>query len=446
MRWTPSYDPAVRKFHHQHWLACSALGIAIVLMTSSSYAQPSPDLTREFQAGVDSFRLGKYADAKSHLEKARAIDPKLPGPHRFLAAVAQATADWSTCIESAREALRLNPASSEAGDTRKLHDDCRQSAGRAPFRGDFGDGGAISVTSNVSGATITIRGLGYGATPLPPRPLAAGDVDVVVEKTGWLVARRQIVVIPGLVTDVIVELEPDPKAATVATDIGIRPTPQESKDGWLSVSDKVRTLPGFNVVATSNESAAPLVFDEHGQLAVPPGDYTIQLRADGYDPLFRRVRVSKGQKTIIAGSLQLTKQRKSREYLGTAMLGTGTALALAGFTTMILAKQADRQARDWIRIEQSRPSTIPLSQTTQLEPLHTRAEIDATRQRSDRWALMSNLAYGAAAIATGVGIGYLMVARREHRVSAPPKFALLPVVDSDGGRGAMASMQGALPW
>ena len=40
-------------------------------------------------AGVDAYRLGKYEQARNHLEKARDLDQKLTGPHRFLTEVAQ---------------------------------------------------------------------------------------------------------------------------------------------------------------------------------------------------------------------------------------------------------------------------------------------------------------------------------------------------------------------
>src|SRR2546430_8993326 len=115
-------------------LVRSALGLA--LLARLAVAQPTPELTQEFQAGVDAFRLGHYDDAKLHLGRARDLDPKLPGAHRFLGAVAQAEGRWADCIAETRTALELNALSSEAPETRKLHDECRASAGRAPYRGD----------------------------------------------------------------------------------------------------------------------------------------------------------------------------------------------------------------------------------------------------------------------------------------------------------------------
>ena len=180
---------------------------ALVLVVGVAAAQPPAKFTPEYQAGVDAFRLGKYDDARAHLEKARTLAPKLPGPYRFLAAVAQAQSRWDDCIDSARHALVLNPTSSEVAETRKLHDACRGSAGRMPYRGPaLNEGAAIAVTANVDGATIKIGGLVYGGTPLDPRPITAGAHEIEIVKLGYKPIKVSVDALPGIVTDVAVEL------------------------------------------------------------------------------------------------------------------------------------------------------------------------------------------------------------------------------------------------
>jgi tetratricopeptide (TPR) repeat protein len=171
-----------------------------------------PQLTREFAAGVDAYRLGKYDAALAHLRKAEAIDPTLPGPHRFLAAVAQAQRRWADCVAETRRALQLNPRSQQLAETRKLHDDCRLADGRPSYRGELGDSAALAVTANVAGATVRIAGLRYGGTPLAPRRLKPGVVQLDVDKLGYLPVRVAVDLLPGIVTDVAVELEPTPPA------------------------------------------------------------------------------------------------------------------------------------------------------------------------------------------------------------------------------------------
>jgi tetratricopeptide (TPR) repeat protein len=187
--------------------------VAGLLATAARADAVPPALTREFQAGVDAYRLGKYDDARVHLEKAQAIDPRLPGPHRFLAAVAQAQHRWADCVAEARRALQLNPQSQEIADTRRLHDSCRESDGRPPYRGDIGEAAAIAVTANVSGALVRIGGLRYGGTPVAPRLIKPGLLRVDIEKSGWKPAHLTIDALPAIVTDIVVELEPIAPAA-----------------------------------------------------------------------------------------------------------------------------------------------------------------------------------------------------------------------------------------
>jgi hypothetical protein len=191
-------------------LAAPVMAAPRVTAKARGTARPrvSAELTREFQAGVDAYRLGKYDEARAHLDKARSLDPGLPGPHRFLAAVAQAQRRWVDCIAESRRALQLNPQSREVAETRKLHDDCRAADGRPPPREPLGDSAAITVTANVTGATVRIGRLRYGGTPVAPRLIKPGALDIEIEKPGWKPARVQIEALPAIVTDVEVVLEP----------------------------------------------------------------------------------------------------------------------------------------------------------------------------------------------------------------------------------------------
>lgn len=164
-------------------------------------------LTNEFQAGVDAYRLGKYDEARAHLAKAQVMDPKLPGPHRFLAAVARAQRRWSDCIAETRRALQLNPHSQELAETRKLHDDCRAADGRPAYGSELAEGAAIAVTANVAGATVRIGGLRYGGTPVEPRLIKPGALELDIDKQGYKPMHLTVDVLPGIVTDVAIELE-----------------------------------------------------------------------------------------------------------------------------------------------------------------------------------------------------------------------------------------------
>jgi tetratricopeptide (TPR) repeat protein len=189
------------------FIAMRLFAVALLVATTAS-AKPAATFTKEFQAGIDAFRLGKFDDARAHLEAAKKLDPKLPGPYRFLAAVAQSQEKFDECVADAHEALHLNPSSTEAPETKKLYDTCRGSAGRAAYRGpDLGDAAAIAVVTNVPGATVKINKLSYGGTPLAPRRISAGTLDVTITKSGYKSVHLTVEALAGLVNDVVVDLE-----------------------------------------------------------------------------------------------------------------------------------------------------------------------------------------------------------------------------------------------
>lgn len=381
----------------------------VLVLASVASAQPAPELTKEFQAGIDAYRLGHFDEARAHLEKARQLDPKLPGPHRFLAAVAQAQGRWDDCLTEARAALTANPTSSEAADTRKLHGECRTSAGRAAYVGpDLGDGAAVAVTTNVPGATVKIGGLMYGGTPLAPRPIAAGTLEIDIEKPGWKPAHQTIDAPAGIVTDVAIDLEPDPDASTGPVDSG-KP-PEVPNIGWL--------VPPVGAALHVDGKPA-----SGAEIELAPGTHEVEVRAEAHDPWRRRVRITAGQRVELHPELVVTAAREHDEHVGFIFLAGGGALLAAGFATGLVSEHAASDAREIQRVEAARD---PSSPGYDLEPKHTRAELDAARDRASRFGLISDVTYGVALVGIGVGAYYLYKGERE-RTDVPPPFAIAPV-------------------
>jgi PEGA domain-containing protein/tetratricopeptide repeat protein len=377
--------------------------VLLVTLTAVAHAQ-APDVTREFQAGVDAFRLGKYDEARAHLEKARQLDPTLAGPNRFLAAVAQAQQRWADCIDLARQALKLNPRSSELADTRKLHDECRTASGKPPYRDPLGESAAVAVTANVAGASVKINGLTYGGTPIPPRPIAPGPLAIDVEKAGWLPKHVDVDGLPGVVTDVAIELEPDAKAQTTAD---LAPTTIAKPTTGTLIASEAFTIDG--APATSPAQLAP-------------GTHVVEVRKPGFDPWRRRVQIAAGQKTQLAPDLIETKPREQRERLGLWLVTYGGAFAAFGFTSFVVSRRASDEARDILRVETARP---PGSIDESVEPVRTRADFDAARDRATRWATISTVSYAAAIATAGAG-GYLLYRNATQRTDTAPPFALAP--------------------
>ena len=407
------------------------LALALLLVGPAAFAQPA-ELTKEFQAGVDAFRLGKLDEARAHLEKARDIDPKLPGPYRFLAAVAQGQKNWGECISSAHEALELNPLSSEAADTRKLYEECRQSAGRPGFSGDLAESAAIAVTTNVTGASVKINGLTYGATPIAPRPITAGELEIEISKQGWKPTSLKVNALAGIVTDVSQELEPDPNAQ--ATELHADGA-QKPTVGWLlirGINDVGRPPPPYDdanelhLIDGREQKGEP---DAKGggwiRYELAPGTHLIEIRNLRDDPWRRRVRISAGQKLEIHPVLVNRHVRAVTEKRGFYVLGAGGALLVGGFISAMISREAAAEARDIVRIETARDPSQPLSVTGQIAPVRTRADLNDARDRASRFAIISDVSYAAGLAAAGVGAYYLYKGARE-RTDVPPPFAIAP--------------------
>jgi hypothetical protein len=409
-------------------LAVFIVAGALALLGGTAAAQQaiSPQFTREYQAGIDAYRLGQYAEARAHLAKAADLEPSLPGPHRWLAAIDQAEEKWADCVKHARAAIKLNPQSSEIAATRQLHDECRTSLGKSTFTGDFEGGGALAVTSSATGATVSVNGLRYGSAPLAPRALAAGRIEIKVEKPGWIARTVEVDILPGVVTDVDVELEPDPAAQ--AADPNRAVTHALPITGWLE-------LEGDLAGATILINGVDATVDASGRFERTPGTYEVIVSAPGRDRWRRRVRIARGQETRATVELPSAEARRSKRRVGVGAVLGGAVLAGAGATFALLAGKAREEAGDWAEIERTRPDLSDAS--LEHAPLHTRADIQDSIDRGDRWALVSNVVYGAAAVSVGVGIYFLVGSRSDDRPGAPPPFAIAPL----GDRGVVVSKE-----
>lgn len=393
--------------------------LVLLLVSRVVAAQPappvSPELMKEYQAGLDAFHLGKYDDAIAHLQKARDLDPKLPGPYRYLAAVAQAQNRWADCVKNAHKALELKPNSIEVADTKKLYESCRISGGGVPYLQDLTDSAAISVTTNIPGAQVRINGLTYGGTPLAPRPITPGTLDIEITKPGWRPAKTEVNAVVGIVTDVDINLEADPNAQ-VKPDVDVN-KPVKFKYGYLLIP------PDATTVLTIDGKPTPLT---DKRIELEPGTYVIELSRPGKDPYRRRVRISAGQKSVVNPEFVDTAERGASETRGFYVVGVGGAALAVGFVAALIAERAGNEAQDIARIERGRDPSQPLSVTGMLAPVRTRADLQDARDRHARWSVISNAFYAAGLATTAFGAYYLYKGARERR-DVPPPFAIAPV-------------------
>lgn len=346
-----------------------SLALVVGLVAGVRVARADDKVTREFEAGVDAFRLGKLDEARAHLEKAISMNPVLPGPHRFLAAVAQGQGRFEDCIASARTAIELNPRSSELADTRKLHDACRSSAGRTVFRDELGDGAAIAVVTSVPGATVTISGLSYGGTPLAPRRIKPGTHEVSVEKSGYRPAHASVNALPGIVTDVIFELVED---KSVTSQI----TPAAASSSLTITSGDSLVLDGDTVPFHPNEP-----------ISLAPGEHLLEVRRADMEPWRRRIRLAPNQQRSLAPEFETAHAHvRTRGWLA---IGAGAGFAVVGGVTAAIAADASGTSRTAL------------------------------------YGVMG-ISFGIAAVGLGLGVYWVVRGQPVDR-DAPPPFAIAPI-------------------
>ena len=375
-----------------------------------------------YQAGIDAYHLGDHRRARTLFEKARALHPELPGPHRQLAAVAFAQGRFADCVAAARKAVEVKPVSELSQQVRSLHEECRQALRRAPLRAALEpDQGALAVTSSVDEAIVVVDGLTVGPTPLEPRPVAARALEVEVRGVGHLPARARASVVAGLVTDLHVVLERDPAYRAPAAVTAERP----SGRGWLRLTTGVPAR-----VRIDGREVQP---DRRGWVRLGAGVHEASVEAPAHDRWKRRVRVPEGQLVELEVPLVPTEVNRRRRLIGWSAAGLGVAAAAVGFGLSLAELRAYEEAQDLHDREVQRPDNVPIDQTDDLEPIGTRQQIDDLRDRGSRLGLWAAISYGAAAAALGTSVYYFVRARSSERAGSPPPFALAPAAGEGVG-------------
>ena len=130
------------------------------------------------------------------------------------------------------------------------------------------DSGTLSVTSEPSGAHVSVNGIPRGATPVSVGGIARGRASVVVSLQGYETVQREISVSPGDEQNLFVKLEEKPGRISVT-----------------SVPDGARIY-----VDGKPQGNAPA---ETG--ALKPGMYVVRAEMDGFAPVERYVRVRGGE-------------------------------------------------------------------------------------------------------------------------------------------------------
>jgi hypothetical protein len=422
-------------------LAQLCAGAVLVVCASTASAQPSQQYLKAYQDGVDAARLGQWADARTHLEKAIKFDASLPGAWRWMAAVAEGEGNFEECLSHAITAYTKNKTSKLVAEVQEIHKECRKALGRDTFKGQFAGGGALAVQTNAEGATVRVNGLKYGVTPMDPRGLATGKVEVTVghPKKGWLEQSVEVEIHEGFVIDVVMTLERDPDYKE--DDGAIGGGTEEVEHGWLIVET---TTPGATI--TLNDAA--VVIDDKGRIRHDPGTHVVEVAAPGYVSWRRRVRVTKGQTKTISATLVAESTRQGYRKKGYYALVGAATFAAVGAVFGILERKSFEEAQDIRDIERSRPPTFPLEETGMFEPVRTRDDLNDAVDSAKTRGLISNISFGVAAVALGVSVYYFIKERPDGREGYAPPLAIAPVLPTDdtAGIGATVTYTTELEW
>lgn len=414
-----------------------SLLIAVLLLfgiSHQAWAQKSPFL-QAFEDGETAFNLFKYDEARALFEKARDLDPKSPGPYRWLAKIAKVQERWPDCVRDAVTSLKLKPDQKKAPEVRKDLDECRAKLGRPAYSGDIPkDQGALAVITNVEGASVTVDDIKKGATPMSPFPLNPGKRKVRIERRGYLPVDAEIEVVVTIVVDLEVELKADPNASM---DDRMNPQPTDDiKIGWILIASNVGQS---GTIMIDGKPPKP---EPDGSYVQEPGVHTLEITAPGYEPYRRRIKVARGQKRTVKATLKSTAERKSQRRTAFIAFGVAAAAGASGLAFGIMEGNAYEEALDIWQTETTRPSN---PDTVMLEPMRTRADYDDAKSRADTYGLISNISIGVAAVALGVSIYYFVQERSAERPGFDLPMAFVPAVTPDG-KGAQVVYTRELGW
>jgi hypothetical protein len=163
--------------------------------------------------------------------------------------------------------------------------------------------------------------------------------------------------------------------------------------------------------------------------------------------------VARGQKRTLSITMKSTAERTHENTVGYVFFGAATVALATGAVFGLVENHKYEDARDAYAIEQARPPNATLPPGAPEAHVTTRAEYEQMKDDAAKYALVSNISYGVAALALGVGIYYFIAARPDERTGYPPTIAkrrsrLLPTVlaGGEGGVGGGLVYTGELSW
>jgi len=207
------------------WLGI-LLGVVLLPLVGSVALAQNEGAREHFKRGEAAYDQGAYATAITEWQAAFAAEP-MP---RIQYNIYQAQ-ERLGLLGEASESLRLYLSTADPDDPYYNDATARMSALQARLQAT-----GIRLVGGVAGGKINISGHDWGSLPRPDRiPVQPGNHRVVIQLAGYQDFTVNVVVPPGQVVDVLIQLEPLPKTADAAASAA--PTDAKAGSGATSSAE-----------------------------------------------------------------------------------------------------------------------------------------------------------------------------------------------------------------
>jgi len=263
---------------------------------------------QHFEAGVRAFEEQRLADAAAEFQLAYASEPAWQLLYN-LGSVYAALGDAVAAVDSFERYL----SSADATVTRERREQVTSELARQRSRV-----GTLVVRAEPSGAEVRIDAKPAGSTPLgQPLRLGAGSHTIDLSRLGFRSARRDVEIVAGRQSELVVVLEPEPERVLPTAAAPVRPAVRDGANAGT-----VQRIVGWTL------GAAAL-----GGLAAG----TVIMVKAHYKHLDALELVDEGQRPRAE---ELESRAERQQTLGIAVLGVSGAVFVAGAIVLWSAPSA----------------------------------------------------------------------------------------------------------
>ncbi|MBI5478520.1 MAG: PEGA domain-containing protein [Deltaproteobacteria bacterium] len=398
-------------------------GLVVCLLVLGSSGRAVADArTAEILMGEcqKHFNAMEYELAASKCEAALRADATVVGAMRYLAVINRALGKktgeprhYQQCIAWAEMYLRERPTGKFTDRMRDEINACRKALGQRelPKIDTQGQTGALVITCDVDGATVTIDDLKRGGTPMNPVQVTPGRHTVTVYKYGYLPFTTTVDVVTKQIHEVKVALVRDPNAPLEPASRPVGPGEPSIERGVVRVECAQSPIRVF-VDGKSQTLTADGSFDYE------PGIHVVRVEADGYDTWERRVAVVRGQIRDVKVKLRPFAARTTARKWAWTLTAVAAATAASGVTCGLLENRSFNRAEDLYQ-QGRRGLQVP----------DLRQKIGDAKTQGDRYKIISSVSIAVSLTALAGAVFFWIREHGDERPAGePPALALQPTL------------------